>query len=297
MALNSKELEKYAKQLDYHIGSLVDLTDAMREIKNALDNNLRAMERNYATSLQEMHNEFASLTHQLEKVGLPKIDNYAMQIEAIKRKLAEDWPVAVDPETLELSEEVRAEYILDFIVMEHLENTKFLQYECGTGHIINEASNRNVQLAMGYDTKQEREFYNSPNTVFTCDFEEVKRHAPFDIVLLYDVLDHANNPEEILRKVKGLLSPKGRVFVRCHPWCSKHGGHLYDQINKAYLHLILNEVELTRMGYECKKTNKIYHPIQTYHRWFDSTGYNIFQEQPIISDPDSIFLEDPEILL
>lgn len=300
MALNSEDLEKYAKQLDYHIRALVDLTDVMREIKVALDEARKTKEDVYQSAQQRLVNEFASLTNQIEKLGLPRVDGYEMQMNAIRRKLdgeSGEWPYAIDPDFIQIDEEIRAENILDMVVMDNLDGVKFLDYGCGTGHVVKEAERRNTTIAVGFDATQDWEFSNSEKTVYTANFLEVKERAPFDVVLLYDVLDHADKPEEILKQIHSILSSKGRLYVRCHPWCSKHGAHLHDQINKAYLHLIMDETELTRLGgYEAKKTNKIFKPIQTYRKWFEKAGFEIQQELAIEVEPDPFFLQDPVLM-
>lgn len=298
MALNPEELAMYGKQMDYHIRALVDLTDIMREIRTALRDASSTKEDMYMAELLKLREEVASLTNQIEKIGLPKVDGYEMQITSIKGKLDDsNWPYAIDPDFVQIEEDIRAENILDMVVMENLEGAKFLDYGCGTGHVVKEASNRGTSLSVGLNPVQEWEFSNEENVIYTCNFEDVKARAPYDIVLLYDVLDHAENPEDVLKNICSVLSPKGRVFVRCHPWCAKHGGHLHDQINKAYLHLILEDTELTRIGgYECKKTNKIYKPIQTYRKWFEKAGLEIQQELPIETEPDPYFLQDPVLM-
>ena len=297
MSLNADELAKYAKQVDYHIRSLVDLTEVMREIKVALKEAANTKEDIYQMGQDRLVSEMGSLTHQLEKLGLPKIDTYEMRFRSICKKLEEGWPVAVDPDFLNIDPQVRAESIVDMIIMDHLEGVNFLDFACDTGHIVNEVKDRHAKKSVGFSYQQEWEFSNSDNMIFTCNFDEVKSHAPYDVVLMYDILDHVDNPEEVLESVASVLSPKGRIYVRCHPWCSKHGGHLHSQINNAYLHLILDDTELTRLGgYECKKTTKIYNPIQTYRSWFERVGLEIQQELPIEDEPDSFFLQEPMLL-
>jgi hypothetical protein len=66
------------------------------------------------------------------------------------------------------------------------------------------------------------------------------------IVFLYDVLDHAIDAEQAyIKEAHRCLAPNGTVYVRCHPWTSKHATHLYKQgINKAYFHLFLTWDEI-----------------------------------------------------
>ena len=300
MSLNADDLAMYAKQLDYHIRALVDLTDVMREIKVSLDEARKTKEDVYQAAQQKLVHEFNSLTTQIEKLGLPKVDGYEMQMNAIRRKLEGEngeWPFAIDPDFIYIDNKIRAENILDMVVMDNINGIKFLDFGCDTGHVVQEAAKRNASLAVGFDIERNWEFSNEENILYTSNFGEIKAKAPFDVVLLYDVLDHVDKPEDILRQIHSIMSNKGRLFIRCHPWCSKHGAHLHKQINKAYLHLILDETELTRLGgYEVKKTNKIFKPIHTYHNWFEKTGFEIQQELPIEFEPDPYFLHDPVLM-
>ncbi len=97
------------------------------------------------------------------------------------------------------------------------------------------------------------------------------------------------NPEEEiiakLKDIKSLLAPDAKIYVRCHPWCSRHGTHLYHQVNKAYMHLVFTEQELEEMGHKGFPTRKIIHPIKAYEGWFRAadlkpiSGARIFRRQ------------------
>lgn len=295
--LNPNDIELYAKQIGFQINGLLQFTEILKEAKQSLDENRITQENILKNEIYEIKAQLSTISDQLEKLGLDKIDKYELQMNFIKNKIQKEWPIAIDHDYFNIDKKTRAESIVDMVIMEHLQGIKFLDYKCDTGHIAKEASNRGTTLSVGYDDTQEWEFSNSENLFYTCNFEDVRQKGPFDVVLLYDVLDHAINPEDVLSKVKQVLSNKGRIYVRCHPWCSRHGGHLHEEINKAYLHLILNEDELIRLGgYKIKKTNKLFRPIQTYHKWFETVGLSIQNELVIESEPESFFFENAPIL-
>ena len=156
------------------------------------------------------------------------------------------WPKAVPDWMLcdinsEEDKTIRAEGILD--LMFHNEKLgKFLDFGCGEGHVAVSAKKRGAELAVGYDI--DKPPLNSGESILTDSLEEVKKLAPFDTILLFDVLDHVRNPVQVLDEVKVMLKPNGYALFQCHPWLSRHGSHLYRDLNIAFLHLAFSEEEL-----------------------------------------------------
>lgn len=279
---DSEMLASYSQALGGYINQSVKVTETLREVKQSLDELRNAKEHKYLYELRKTQEDLNILVKHLEKVGMPGIDMYEEKIARIKPLLdSPDWPAAVDPDYLIESEDgkkVRAQQILDFVVPEHLEGTKFLDYGCGEGHVVAEASQRGTAQSLGYDI--EKQWGNESN--LTTDFAIVKQNAPWDIVLLYDVLDHCKNPTIDLGKILEILSPTGKVYVRTHPWCGKHGGHLFKTINKAYVHVLFDEVEQMRLfGASTPFVLKFTNPRGVYHEWFDKAGFKVVQESPI----------------
>jgi len=78
-----------------------------------------------------------------------------------------------------------------------------------------------------------------------------------------------------LIKAKSVLSDNGKIYLRCHPWCGRHGGHYYRQINKAFVHLVFTEQELNNMGYVLEeRNNNVLFPIRDYQELFRKCGIN-----------------------
>lgn len=118
--------------------------------------------------------------------------------------------------------------------------------------------------------------------------------SPYDIILLYDILDHEvdNHPIEKLKKIKELMTDNGLIIVRCHPWCSRHATHLYTKNNKAYLHLMLADQELKSIGLYNKPTRKdTLPPSKVYRNWFDSVGLTVIYEEVIRQPLEPIFTQ------
>ena len=208
-------------------------------------------------------------------------------IELVNLLNSKEWPHAVDPTLIcDISSDQdktdRAEGILDLIIDIHLENLRFLDFGCGEGHVVNRSKTQKPAMSIGYDIKKS-EMWNkwetAPNVFFTDNWQEVKNLGPFNIVLMYDVIDHMLcSYEELVSKLKAikeLLAPHGKVYIRCHPWCSRHGTHLYQQINKAFAHLVFTNEELQALGYKQEKTRKILFPSKEYTHLLTSAGFKI----------------------
>lgn len=259
----------------------------------------------------ETNDQDVLLPHQQEELSHheePTQDqDYLAIFEELKTLLHSDtWPAAVDADLICNDESVddkflRAEGIIEFMIDESLQGKKFLDFGCGEGHVVRKSIEKNPTLAMGYDIKdQEWQSLNFPDNTHGCstDWNEIARNGPYDIILMYDVLDHAigDDPVSLLQKAKSVLSPGGMLYIRCHPWCSRHATHLYKKINKAFIHLVFSDVELARMGYPGGlKCSRIIHPHATYKQWFNDAGLDLVNENAIPENVEDFFHLNPHI--
>lgn len=206
-------------------------------------------------------------------------------ITTLKSLLASDtWPQAIDKNLIcqqdsEIDKISRAEGILELLVEKDLTGKKFLDFGCGEGHVAYKAMAQEPLVSVGYDIDVYDSWskFNGDRLIFTSDFEEVKNNAPYDIVLIYDVIDHMdkNQSIQILKNIRDLLSDNGTIYLRTHPFCSRHATHLYHSINKAFIHLVFNVSELQEMGYEAPETAKIVFPIAQYGEIIKQAGLAI----------------------
>jgi 2-polyprenyl-3-methyl-5-hydroxy-6-metoxy-1,4-benzoquinol methylase len=222
--------------------------------------------------------------------------------EAAKALLnSPQWPEAVDSKLIvdESSEEDkmnRAAGIIEFIVEQDLKDIKFLDYGCGEGHIAIKARELGASMAVGYDVKSSLFFpwmVEQNNSLLTTDFKQVEASGPYDIILCYDVIDHleGETPVEALEKLKKVLAPGGKIHMRCHPSCSRHGCHLYRTINKAFISVVFTPQELKSMGHTPPMpTNKVLFPIKTYRDFIAQAGFNVVKEN-IDRDPVEPFFQ------
>lgn len=203
--------------------------------------------------------------------------------EHLKSLLVSDaWPEAVfsvqiADENSEEDKDERAQGIAD-IMLPPMSGKKFLDFGCGEGHVVKYAS-KETAVAVGYDIERASNHRlpwddKRDGFLLTTDFDRVVAEGPFDIILLYDVIDHAERltPVDILSKAASVLAPEGKIFMRCHPWCGRHGGHLYRKFNKAFVHLVFHDDELESLGAASQRNARVLRPLKTYGEFIKDAG-------------------------
>lgn len=200
-----------------------------------------------------------------------------------------NWPEAVS-EFLICSDSddgknERAEGILDYIG-ETIQNKTILDFGCGEGHVATKAA-ETAKKVIGYDIAQTGTL--PWGELLTTDFSKVQENGPYDIIIMYDVLDHCKDPVAALKQIFSVCDSQTKIFVRCHSWMSRHGSHLYKQLNKAWAHLIFTEDELSSLGIKTEFIQKTYFPLQAQKEWFEGGGLRIIKSDIIKSIIEPFF--------
>lgn len=238
-------------------------------------------------------------------LGLVSMLNHYCEFGDLKKLLESDeWPQAVysaqiADENSEKDKDERAEAIAD-ILLPSLNKKRFLDFGCGEGHVANYASEY-ADFSVGYDlikNSKSRFDWDAPTErlILTTDLEKVRDKGPFDVILLYDVLDHTqgSTSQDILSIVKSLLADNGKIYVRTHPWTSRHGGHAYRKINKAFVHLVFTEEELKSMGVELEYNIKSMRPVDNFSSWLEGSGLKKALEPELDQqDVEPFFRDNP----
>jgi 2-polyprenyl-3-methyl-5-hydroxy-6-metoxy-1,4-benzoquinol methylase len=213
------------------------------------------------------------------------------------------WPEAVPPSLLcgddEDSKLARALGIIQEFVNIDITGKKILDFGCGEGHIAYVASTfGEAQIVVGYDVKEQNwaKFNQKFNNLLTTNLETVTKTGPYDIILVNDVIDHSGDPLKALMQIQKLKTAQGKVLMRCHPWTSRHGTHLYKQLNKAYLHLVFTTDELYEMGLEETATQPALDPLTLYRSLIKEAGFTILKEETVTHPIELFFTHQDEVL-
>lgn len=200
------------------------------------------------------------------------------------------WPEAIPESMIVKTPESRTQRAISIIsdfIRQPLKGLNFLDYGCGTGDCTYIAKERGA-TAIGYDIKSDPNWSNL-NVHLTSDFKEVQRNGPYDVILLYDLLDHmvSESMNEFMTNLRPLMNTKTVLYVRCHPFSSRHGNHLYETLNKAYAHLFLTPDEVTQLGGIPEIVKGVIHPQLVYPAMFNKLGFTIIKQQPMIVQPEA----------
>jgi SAM-dependent methyltransferase len=114
-----------------------------------------------------------------------------------------------------------------------------LDYGCGSGAFVAYLRARGYRRCLGYDPYAPAEGQGS---------RTVLRHAPFDFIVLQDVLEHVESPEALFAELDGLLAPGGHVLVGTPNANRIELGRVDDFLNE--LHVPYHLHVYTRAGVE-----------------------------------------------
>ena len=193
--------------------------------------------------------------------------------------LSDFWPEEVSKNMIVNNDEqaiLRARSIIRTFGIQYIKDNRFLDYGCGKGHCVVEASKLGFE-AVGYDVEKTWEV-DPEDCVLTTDKAVITAKAPYAAVSVYDVLDHIVDHEKAVEAMKFVCSVSNAdtiIRVRCHPWTSRHGGHLYNSINKAFAHILLSDEEYKKHSTE--PVRKIKRPLMEYSKIFEAAGLKTVQ--------------------
>lgn len=173
--------------------------------------------------------------------------------------------------------------------------TRILDCGCGDGFLADHLSESGAGLVVGYDIKLTHHLktFAFGNAKYCTSVEQVEAHKPYDIVILHDVIDHLQNqnPTEFLKWITSLLSVDGTIFIRFHPWTSRHGSHLHEYhhdaplLNKAFIHLALTIDEISDITNNQIMPNlKVLRPLAMYDKMIKDVGLRILLKTSHASD-------------
>ena len=288
--VNKTEVRRYLNVIRRAVSLLEAELDCDGDTLERLIDQPEAQAKSVAPQLKETEN--------IEPVSIPVVQqtNEARE-KHIQDLLAIDcWPEAV-PEVLLASptdkdQKNRASAVMDMVLDRNIEKLNFLDYGCGDGWITQEAKRRGAENAVGFDLVKSEKWKELIGPSFVHSLGALEPNF-FDVVFLYDVLDHCMDAEFLMDTILKSMKKTGVVYVRCHPWTSRHATHLYKQgINKAYMHMFLSFDEIGKLIKDKPMfTRNEKNPLEAYRWWF--RNFKIVKERTI-KEPVSDFFKHPD---
>lgn len=216
--------------------------------------------------------------------------------------VSDKWPEAVNPNLIcdpksETDKSERGRGIIELMIEEDLKSLKMLDIGCGEGHLVDLALSYQAATVVGYDIREQERwgrFEQNPNKIFTSNFDVVRSHGPYDIITIFDVIDHVQRetPSDLLFKANQVLADNGKIYMRCHPFTSRHGTHLYHGLNKAYAHLVFTEPELQQLEIDqthAEPSIKVVYPLKTYAQFVQESGLKQVSHREITEKVENFF--------
>lgn len=271
------------------LNSLMVIEAELQNIRNALD--VLSKQNESTASSVKPGRKAANKNSRLFSTSLP-----ASELGPIP-KIDTTWPAAIDQKMIvaaesESDKQFRALQVANLIKIP-IKGKVILDIGCGESHNASEMANTALKV-VGYDVKKHHRWdtMDKKNLVLLTDKNSVIDHGPYDLIILYDVLDHIVNedPSDLCKWACSLLSKDGTIFVRTHPWTSRTGGHHYDSVNKAFLHLALTPDEAVQIGVDIKEPNlRVVRPMAAYEQWFKEAGLNVLEKRTKTSEIEPFF--------
>ena len=95
---------------------------------------------------------------------------------------------------------------------------KLLDFGCGYGHALRILNMRDLKC-LGFDVSAER--LVRAGLAATSDIEDLRRSAPFDVILCFDVLEHVPYPNRTLELLAALSSERTLLAINVPDLCSE----------------------------------------------------------------------------
>lgn len=154
--------------------------------------------------------------------------------------------------------EIRIKEIIDYLNKKNknFEGISILEIGCAYGQTLIEAKKNGAHLTDGIEFSKEAVEHcnkNGLNVILGSvnePFEEVLNNQTYDVIAIYSVLEHVNNPFQFLKRMIPLLSTGGIMIIRV-PKMSESGPWLslvdhFWHFTKESLSSIIAKVGLTQ---------------------------------------------------
>lgn len=124
----------------------------------------------------------------------------------------------------------------------NLSGLKVLDVGCGYGALLAALSKKGA-IPTGIEINEEviisaKNFIGANINIIRGNSEKLPfKNGAFDVVFLFDVIEHVKDPYKSIEECKRVLKPNGILYVEFTPYYSLVGHHLYDII-KWPIHIL-----------------------------------------------------------
>jgi SAM-dependent methyltransferase len=237
---------------------------------------------------QSIHHNLVTLDELIRRLEAPIKPTIIAPESAWPDLLDPEWPAAwpqhliSDCHTLQ-EKTYRAIQIASSYDIALLKDCRILDFGCGDGLVANELVKRGASAVCAYDIAPDKAWDGIDNSkiTFITDLESVLVNAPYNTIILHDVIDHvpSSTLEPALKQILDVCANDVRLIITAHPFTSRHGGHVYDAKNLAYLQLLYSEDELASKQIRCPYNNRWSRPQAAYENVFKRLGLNIMRKE------------------
>jgi SAM-dependent methyltransferase len=170
----------------------------------------------------------------------------ASMLKALARLKISEFPDEVPAAYVGRS---KLEILLGRSIWDEIAGRTVLDFGCGPGIEVVEMAQRGATHVVGIDIRekwlqQAQARADAAGVSDSCIFEKTWSE-PVDVIVCLDCFEHFADPAAILRHMRALLNPGGRVLVSFGPpWGHPLGGHLYSIF--PFSHLVFPDAALVR---------------------------------------------------
>lgn len=192
---------------------------------------------------------------------------------------------------------------------DEISNKKLLDFGCGNGGFL-ELSTKVTSKSTGIELdKQSRAYLNNKNIKTTKKLSE--QNDNFDIITMFHVIEHLENPKELLIDIKKYLEPNGQLIIETpnadDALLKLYNSEKFADFTYWSLHLILYTTDtliklLEKCGYDIKWETQIQrYPISNHFGWLskkqplgfcENNELTIFNDEKLNKEYERILIEN-----
>ncbi len=186
-------------------------------------------------------------------------------------ELIKNWPIAIHDDFIcrPGDELIKAESIMNFFVVDSVKDKDVL--------VLGDLKKELSEICIKQGAKS------------------VNNDCLYDMIIAYDVFDYRAIPISI-DGYKSKLKDDGKMYVRFHPWCSRTGGRLHQDLNLAWAHLVFSPQELFDIFHytTTKSVFPVLKPIEEYDKIV--AAFKVIHKNVVREDIEDFFYRDSYII-